>query len=165
VPSEGQSGLLQERPTRLQRTPREWRVVGRRRRAPVPCPRGRWRRREGRIVGRLPFRGSNAVLLLGQAHGELLRLDVGGQSSGGGSGVGGAGGGGRSWRRGPTHRCCAGEGPVAGAVVLFSRADAQRRCSAGPTRVALLGREERGRRAWRCSTGRKREESRLSSIS
>jgi hypothetical protein len=51
------------------------------------------------------------------------------------------------------------------AVLLFGRADAQRRCSAGPARVALLGREERGRRARRCSTGRKREESRSSSIS
>jgi hypothetical protein len=40
---------------------------------------------EGCIVGRLPFRGSSAVLLLGQVHGELLRLDVGGRSSGGGS--------------------------------------------------------------------------------
>jgi hypothetical protein len=34
-----------------------------------------------------------------------------------------------------------------------------------PARVALLGREERGRRARRCSAGRKREESRSTSIS
>jgi hypothetical protein len=46
------------------------------------------------------------------------------------------GGGGRSRRRGPTHRCCTGEGPVAGAQ-------------------ALLGREEKGRRAWHCSAGRR----------
>jgi hypothetical protein len=119
VSSEGQPDLLQERPTRPQRTPREWRVVGRRRlrrRAPVPCPRGDGgvagfggvggllfnlgEASEGRIIGRLPFRGSSTVLLLDQAHGELLRLNVGGRCSGSGSsfqggglGVGGAGGG------------------------------------------------------------------------
>jgi hypothetical protein len=41
------------------------------------------------------------------------------------------------------------------AVLLFGRAGAQRGCSAGPVRVALLGREEKGRRAWRCSAGRR----------
>jgi hypothetical protein len=40
---------------------------------------------EGRIVGRLPFLGNSTVLLLGQAHGELLLLEVGGWCGGSGS--------------------------------------------------------------------------------
>jgi hypothetical protein len=140
---------------------------------------------EGRIVGRLPFRGSSAILLLDQAHGELLRLDVGGRCSGSGLGAGGAGGGGAVMAqhdRRPARTCCAVEGPVAGAARQEAgcrRAQhAQERCSVGPARrgaawqrgeglarVALLGREERGRRARRFSAGRKREESRSSLIS
>jgi hypothetical protein len=96
--------------------------------------------------------------------------------------------GGRSWRRGPTHRCCAGEGPThrccAGegpthrrcaavrqgwrAEALLGRAGARgaaQQRGEGQVRVALLVREERGRRARRYSAGRKREESRSSSIS
>jgi hypothetical protein len=90
---------------------------------------------EGCIVGRLPFRGSSAVLLLGQAHGELLRLDIGGRSSGGGSRFQGDGLGVDGASGGASHGalCC---------------------CSAGPTRVSLLDREK-SRRAWRCSAGRR----------
>jgi hypothetical protein len=51
---------------------------------------------EGRLVGRLPVRGSSAVRVRDQADGELLRLDAGGRCSsgsrvqGGGLDVGGA---------------------------------------------------------------------------
>jgi hypothetical protein len=81
---------------------------------------------EGRLVGRLPVRGSSAVHVRDQADGELLRLAVGRRCSSGGSlGVGGAGG-----------PVMAQPGQEAGAHVLRSR-------------------EEGGRRAQRCSAGRR----------
>jgi hypothetical protein len=84
--------------------------------------------------------------------------------------------------RRPACTCCVVEGPVAGAAWQEAgrrRAQhAQEHCSTGPTRrgtarqggegparVALPGREERGRRVRRYSAGQKREESRSSSIS
>jgi hypothetical protein len=115
---------------------------------------------EGRLVGRLPVRGSSAVRVRNQADGELLRLDAGGRCSSGSrvqGGLGGAGGGGWSWRspvRRPVRTCCAVERRGAGAR------SAARQGGEKPACEALLGREERGRRVKRCSARRKREESR-----
>jgi hypothetical protein len=118
---------------------------------------------EGRLVGRLLVRGSSAVRVRDQADDELLRLDVGGRCSSSGSRVGLSvgGDGGRSWRsldRRPARTCCAVERRGAGAR------GAARQGGEKPTCEALLDKEERGRRAKRCSTRRKREESRSSSI-
>jgi hypothetical protein len=80
---------------------------------------------EGRIGARLPFLGSSTVLLLGQAHGELLLLEVGGWCSSSRSrfqiddlGVGGAGrraGHGAARQEAGAHALLGREGGVAGA--------------------------------------------------
>jgi hypothetical protein len=87
---------------------------------------------EGRLIDRLPVRGGSAVRVCDRADGELLRLAVGRWCSssdshvqGDGLGVGGAG------------------GPVM--LQPGQEAGARGRC----------GREERGRRARRCSAGRR----------
>jgi hypothetical protein len=67
--------------------------------------------------------------------------------------------GGRTWCRLDRRRAGAVERREAGAR------DAARQERERPAREALLGREERGRRAKRCSVRRKREESRSNSIS
>jgi hypothetical protein len=99
---------------------------------------------EGRLVGRLPIRGSSAVRVCDQADGELLRLDAGGRCSsgsrvqGGGLGVGEAGGG-RSWcspDRMPVRTCYAVERRGA------SARGAARQGGEGSAREALLGKAE-----------------------
>jgi hypothetical protein len=114
---------------------------------------------EGRIIGRLPFLGSSTVLLLGQADSELLLLEVGGCCSGSrfqiGASVSEVPVGGpvmAQHSRKPAHTRCS---------VVRGVAGAQGRCSAGGRRAARQGVDAQGR----CSTVRKREESRSSSIS
>jgi hypothetical protein len=119
---------------------------------------------EGRLVGRLPVRGSSAVRVRDQADGELLRLDVRGWCSNSGRAAASvsAGLGGRSWcspDRRPACTCCAVERRGVGTR------GAARQGEEKPAREALLDREEGGRHVKRCSASLKHEESRSCSIS